>query len=181
MNIVAFAATTSSKSINKQLVTYATSLVEGASVEVLDLNDYDLPLFSEDREAELGQPQLAHDFLAKLSGADAIVISFAEHNGSYAAAFKSLFDWASRITRDIYAHKPMVLLATSPGPGGAKSVLAQAEGSMGFFAGDVKASLSIPAFYDNFDVEAGELSNAELKAQLVDAMGTLKASVEKAA
>ncbi|MEG3619252.1 NADPH-dependent FMN reductase [Magnetovibrio sp. PR-2] len=181
LNIVAFAATTSSKSVNKQLATYAAGLVEGASVEVLDLNDFELPLFSEDREAELGQPQLAHDFLAKLSGADAVVISFAEHNGSYAAAFKSLFDWASRITRDVYANKPMVLLATSPGPGGAKTVLAQAEGSMGFFAGDVKATLSVPSFYDNFDVEAQEMTNAELKAQLVDAMSTLKTAVAQAA
>ncbi|MCW8914576.1 MAG: NAD(P)H-dependent oxidoreductase [Magnetovibrio sp.] len=181
MNIVAFAATSSSKSINKQLVTYATSLIEDASVEVIDINDYELPLFSEDREAELGQPDLAHAFLDKLSSADALVISFAEHNGSYSAAFKSLFDWASRITRDIYAHKPLVLLSTSPGPGGAKSVLATAETSAGFFAGDVKATLSIPSFYDNFDVEAQELSNTELKAQLVEVLNTLKDQNEKAA
>ena len=181
MKIVAFAATNSSKSINKQLVTYATGLVDGAEVEVLDLNDYELPLFSEDRESELGQPQLAKDFLAKLEGADAIVVSFAEHNGSYTAAYKNLFDWSSRITRDVYAHKSMVLLSASPGPGGAESVLATAKSAMGFFAGEVKATLSVPRFYDNFDAEAGALTDPELKAQLAEAMDTLVAQSEKAA
>lgn len=181
MKVVAFAATNSSKSINKQLVTYAVSFVEDAEVEILDLNDFELPLFSEDREAELGQPQLAKDFLAKLAGADAIVVSFAEHNGSYTVAYKNLFDWSSRITREVYAHKPMVLLATSPGPGGAQRVLATAESALGFFAGDVKATLSVPRFHDNFDIESGELTNPELKTQLADAMNILAAQGEKAA
>jgi Predicted flavoprotein len=91
MKIIAFGASSSRESINKQLATYAVSLLEGADVEVLDLNDYELPLFSVDKEKELGQPQLAKDFLGKIAGADALVISFAEHNGSYSAAFKNPF------------------------------------------------------------------------------------------
>lgn len=97
MDVIAFAASSSKKSINKQLVTYATSLLENAQVDILDLNDYELPLFSQDREEELGQPDLAKEFLAKITASDAIVISFAEHNGSYSAAYKNLFDWCSRI------------------------------------------------------------------------------------
>ena len=68
MKLLAFAASSSSKSINKQLVTYAASLVEDADVEVLDLNDYELPLFSEDREKELGHPDLAKAFLGEDHG-----------------------------------------------------------------------------------------------------------------
>ncbi len=51
----------------KQLVTYAAGLIERSDVEVLDLNDYELPLFSVDREDELGQPELAQDFLEKIT------------------------------------------------------------------------------------------------------------------
>ena len=40
MKLLAFAASSSKKSINKQLATYAASLVEGANTEVIDLNDY---------------------------------------------------------------------------------------------------------------------------------------------
>ncbi len=166
MNIVAFAASNSKKSINKKLATYAASLVDDASVEVLDLNDYELPLFSTDKEAELGQPELAQNFLDKLAGSDAIIVSFAEHNGSYTAAFKNLFDWCSRITRQVYHDKPMLVLATSPGAGGAANILSAATNSMSHFAGDVKGSFSLPNFYDNFDVESNQIKDAALVAQL---------------
>ena len=176
MKLLAFAASSSSKSINKQLATYAASQVQHSDdveIEILDLNNYELPLFSEDREAELGQPQLAQDFLAKLAQADAIIISFAEHNGYYTSAYKNLFDWTSRINRELYQNKPMVLLSTSPGPRGAKTVLAAASAATPNFAGNVKASLSIPSFYDNFDVEKQVLTNPELIDKLHSALALL--------
>jgi len=173
MKLLAFAASSSKKSINKQLATYAAGLLDNVQVEVLDLNDYELPLFSEDKEAEVGQPSLAKKFLSKIEDSDAIIISFAEHNGSYTAAYKNLFDWCSRINREVFQNKPLVLLATSPGPGGARNVLESAKGSVKHFAGDVKASLSIPSFYENFDVESGSMKNSEINAQLVSAVHNL--------
>lgn len=173
MKLIAFAASSSKKSINKQLAAHAASLLAGAEVELLDLNDYELPLFSADREAELGQPQLAKDFLQKLGSADAILISFAEHNGSYSAAYKNLFDWCSRIAPKVFQNKPMVLLSTSPGARGGASVLAAATTSAPFFAGQVRATLSIPAFNDNFDVGQGRLKNAGLQAKLQEAVNSL--------
>lgn len=176
MKLLTFAASSSAKSINKQLAMYAASQVtheSGVEIEVLDINDYEMPLFSEDKEAELGQPQHAKTFFNKLGEADGIIISFAEHNGSYTAAYKNLFDWTSRIDQKLFQNKPMVLLATSPGPGGAASVLAAATGSAPYFAGDVKASLSIPSFYDNFDMEKQQLTNPELLDQLQSALAFL--------
>jgi chromate reductase len=173
MKLLAFAASTSKKSINKQLVTYAASLLTDATVDVLDLNDYELPLFSVDKEAELGKPALAQAFLDKIAASDAIVISFAEHNGSYSAAYKNLFDWCSRVNAKVFQGKPMVMLSTSPGARGGASVLAAATGSAPFFGGEVKASLSVPTFYENFDVEKQELKNEELKAKLLAALASL--------
>ncbi len=176
MKLLAFAASNSSKSINKQLATYAALQVrhdDGIEVEILDINDYEMPLFSEDKEAQLGQPQQAKDFYEKLGQADGIIISFAEHNGSYTAAYKNLFDWTSRINQKLFQNKPMVLLATSPGPGGAATVLAAAVGSAPYFAGDVKASLSIPSFYDSFDMEKQQLNNVELQDKLHSALALL--------
>ncbi|REL34242.1 NADPH-dependent FMN reductase [Thalassotalea euphylliae] len=173
MKVLAFAASSSTKSINKTLANYAASLVTGAEFELLDINDYEMPLFSQDREEELGQPQAAKDFFAKLGEADAIIISFAEHNGTYTAAYKNLFDWTSRIDQKVFQNKPVVYLATSPGPGGAASVLAAATNSAQYFAADVKASLSIPSFYDNFDMETQKLTNAELDDQLKTAVAQL--------
>ena len=174
MKLLAFAASNSKKSINKQLAAYAASLLEGAEVEVLDLNDYELPLYSVDKEQELGHPELAQAFLAKIAASDAVIISFAEHNGSYSAAYKNLFDWCSRINPKVFQDKPLVLLATSPGPRGAATVLEAAVNSAPYFGGHVKASLSVPSFYENFDVELGVIKDHHLNLQLVDAMDSLK-------
>jgi chromate reductase len=67
----------------------------------------------------------------------------------------------------------LVLLATSPGPGGAATVLAAAVGSAPFFDGEVKAHLSIPSFYENFDVDKGQLKKGELAEKLASAMAML--------
>ena len=174
MKVLAFAASNSRSSINKSLVTYASSLVENAQVDLIDINDYEMPIFSSDRENESGIPQLAHDFYNKIAAADAVMISFAEHNGSYTAAYKNLFDWTSRIDMKVYQDKPALLLATSPGPGGASSVLAAAKGSAPYFGMDVKADLSIGKFYDEFDMEKGELKNAAVNDKLVTAISFLK-------
>ena len=173
MKILAFAASSSTKSINNRLVRYAAGQVEGAEIEMLDLNDYELPLFSEDREGQLGQPELAKAFLAKIATSDAVIISFAEHNGSYSVAYKNTFDWASRINAKVFQNKPMVLLATSPGPGGGSSVLATATTSAPYFDGVVKASFSVPSFYDNFDVEQGRITNTEINSQLLAVVNSL--------
>ncbi len=105
MKIIAFAATNHKKSINKQLVEYATNLLNHSSSEVLDLNDYEMPLYGQDKEEEIGHPQLAKDFLQKIKESDGIIISFAEHNGSYSVAYKNIFDWCSRIEPKVFQNK----------------------------------------------------------------------------
>ena len=88
MKIIAFAGSPSKKSINKKLATYASSLFENAEVEVLDLNDYEMPLFSVDKEATIGQHALAKAFLDKITTADLLVVSLAENNGNYSCIRK---------------------------------------------------------------------------------------------
>lgn len=173
MKLIAFGASTSKKSINRSLAAYAASLVDGADVEVLDLNDFEIPLFSEDKEADLGQPQAAKDFLAKIEGADGVIVSFAEHNGSYSAAYKNLFDWASRIDTKVFQNTPTVYLATSPGAGGAKTVLNAATTSASHFGADLRASISVPGFYDVFDGETKQITVPEIQQEIRDAVAKL--------
>lgn len=170
MRVLAFAASNSSKSINRNLVEYAASFLENCEIDTLDIHDFEMPIYRADREETDGIPQLAHDFLARIGEADALLVSFAEHNGSYSAAFKNLFDWCSRIGRDVWQGKPMVLLSTSPGPGGAARVLAAAETAAPHFGGEVKASFSVPSFFDNFDMESNHLKDDALKTELAGAV-----------
>ena len=113
--IIAFAGSNSKNSINKQLVTYTASLIDNADVTILDLNDFDLPLYGIDLEMEQGIPQAAYDFVDALKSSDGILLSLAEHNGSYTTVFKNIFDWTSRIDSKNFFGKPMLLMAASPG------------------------------------------------------------------
>ncbi len=173
MKILGFAASTSKASINKKLVSYAASLISDSDVEIIDLNDFELPLFSVDKEKDLGVPVAAERFLTLIQSADKVIISFAEHNGSYSAAYKNIFDWASRIGPKVYAEKDMVLLSTSPGGRGGASVLASAETSIPRFGGNVVGTLSLPSFNDNFDTDKNCISNAELDNKLKVIMSLL--------
>ena len=165
--IIAFGASNSENSINKQLATYAANQFQNVSVEILDLNDYEMPIFSVDKEKENGIHPLAQEFYSKLGSADLIIISFAEHNGNYSSAFKNILDWTSRINAKTFQEKPMLLLATSPGARGGSSVLEIASKRFPFQGGIVKGSFSLPSFYENFDVING-IIHPEYKNQLLE-------------
>ena len=170
--IIAFGASSSKNSINKQLATYVANLFENTTVEILDLNDYEMPIFSIDKEKN-GVPQLAHDFYNKLGTADLIIISLAEHNGVYSTAFKNIFDWTSRVNMKVFQDKYMLLLATSPGPRGGSTVLDIAKNRFPFQGGIVKGSFSLPSFGDNFDSEKG-IKDEELKNELVKIVNAIE-------
>ena len=165
--ILAFAGSNSRTSINKQLASYSASLVENVIVDVADLNDYELPVFSLEIE-EKGFPKEAKDFNELLSNYDGFVVSLAEHNGSYSAVFKNIFDWTSRIDRKVFKDKPVLLMATSPGGRGGVSVLETAAGTFPHLGGNVVAKFSLPSFYDNFKNEV--IEDDELRMQLKNAV-----------
>lgn len=166
MKIIAFGGSPSKNSINKKLATYAAHLFENAEVEVLDLNDFQMPLFSVDIEKEIGHHPLAKAFLEKMATADFIVLSLAENNSNYSAAFKNVFDWCSRITVKVFQGKSMLLMATSPGARGGGFVLEIAKNALPRYGADIKGTFSLPSFDANFDVENGKISNPELDNQL---------------
>ena len=175
MKVLTFAASNSRNSINRQLVTYASKLLAerigpDVEIELIDLNDYEMPLYSIDRENESGIPDAAHRFLKQVCEADAILISFAEHNGAYTVAYKNLYDWTSRIEAKVYKGKPMVLLATSPGARGGRNVLNIALDALPRFGADIRGSFSLSKFNDNFDREAGCLTSAEHIEKLIEAL-----------
>lgn len=169
--ILAFGASNSKTSINKQLATYASSLLKNTEVEVLDLNDFDVPTYSVDLEGKSGIPDNAQQFLNKITASDGLIISLAEHNGAYTAIFKSLFDWTSRINVKLFQQKPMLLMSTSPGPRGGQSVLEIAENRFPIHDANIVAKFSLPSFNDNFKED--KIVDADLNTSLVKAVNTL--------
>lgn len=167
-NILAFAGSNSRQSINKQLAVLAGTSMADIHLTVLDLNDYELPVYSIDLEMEEGIPQHAHDFLEQIKSSNGIVLSLAEHNGAYATVFKNLFDWMSRIDGKLWSDKPMLLMATSPGGRGGSSVLDIAKNRFPYMGGNVVATFSLPNFNDHFS-EVG-IKDAELDKKFMKAV-----------
>jgi len=175
--LVALGASSSKKSINKAFAVHVASKVTDTSITVLDLNDYDLPIYSVDKEAEIGIPAAARNFNEIIESADGLIISLAEHNGTYTAVFKNLLDWLTRIDLKVWKGKPMLLLSTSPGNRGATTVLGVAKSYFRFIEGNIVADFSHPSFYENFSNE--EIVNAELESKLDEKIAVFEHSLEK--
>ncbi len=164
-NIITIGGSTSKNSINKQLAEYTASLVEGIETNNLDLNDYDLPLYSVDIENEFGFSNDLKSLNRLVEEADGIIISLSEHNGAYSAAFKNAFDWLSRIEGKVWRNKPMLLLSASPGARGGQSVMDIALNRFPYNGGNIIGSMTFPSFEENF--KDGVVANKELKEKLM--------------
>lgn len=177
MKILAFAGSNSVQSINRKLVIHTLTYFQNIEINLLDLNDYEMPLFSVDRQSKDGFPQKAYNFLAQVESCDAIILSLAEHNRSYTVAFKNIFDWCSRIDINIFKSKPMFIMSTSPGGFGGGNVMAAA---MAFFpkcGAEIIESFSLPLFNQNFKDKIG-ITNEELKDQYETKLSNFKNNLE---
>lgn len=168
MKLLAFAGSSSKKSINKQLVKYVSTLFEGFEVELLDLNDFEAPLISVDKLDEEGIPQVIQEFSKKIDAADMILLSLAEHNGAYSTAFKNLFDWLSLMKdRSVFQDKPIFLMSTSPGSRGGASVMEIAKNRFPFNGGNIIETFSLPSFGETFEDGKG-IINETFKEELLN-------------
>lgn len=180
MKIVAFGASTSRSSINRRLANHAATVLASEfdgpfEIDLLDLNDFEMPIFSVDREKELGIPTEAQAFFKRLGHADVIIASFAEHNGTYTAAFKNILDWASRIDVDVYQNKPALFLSASAGDQGAASVLATAPDSAPHMGADLRGTLSVGPWDIRFDTGKATFADASVNEKLRAALTMLVA------
>lgn len=150
--VLVIGASTSNNSINRRFALFAASQLGNIDMLLLDLNDFEMPIFSVDREKE-GYPEATHRLRNLIENTDGIVLSLAEHNGSYTAAFKNILDWTSRLDRNLWKGKPMLLLSSSNGPRGARTVM---EAALNYFPrlnANIIGHFSLPSFRDNFDGE----------------------------
>lgn len=176
MKILAFAGSTSRHSINLQLVDYTLRFFPDDQINRLDLNAFEMPIYSIDREKENGFPLQAIDFLKQIEESDAIICSLAEHNNSYTTAFKNILDWTSRANRYVFQGKPMFLMSTSPGGYGGGNVMKAASSFFPKCQAELVAQFSLPSFMQNF--EEGEIKNEEMKTLFLEQLQLFKTHIE---
>ena len=98
----------------------------GHEVELINLVDLRLPLYSTVEEQENGIPESALDLATKLLALKAFIVIAPEYNGVMPPVLNNAMSWTSRATkdwRDAFNEK-IVALATHSGGGGAKGLQA---------------------------------------------------------
>ena len=96
MQILIFAGSTRQDSYNRKLANAAAAIAQrqGAQATVLELSDFDIPLYNADLEAQ-GTPADVIRLKQALHEHSAWLICSPEYNGSYPALLKNALDWAS--------------------------------------------------------------------------------------
>lgn len=163
MKTLVFAASNHSQSINRALVKYAATRLQTlhntANIEFVDINDFEMPIYSIDREKADGVHPLAQNLFDKFGAADALLVSFAEYNGYITSAWKNVYDWMSRIDSKVWQNKPIVILAASPGPRAGANVLQTQEFTAPFFGMDIKGKHGVGKWAEAWDGET--LTNSD--------------------
>ncbi|MDR7008874.1 NADPH-dependent FMN reductase [Paraburkholderia strydomiana] len=133
VRILALSGSARRDSLNRKLLEIAIGGARdsGASVTVISLADYPLPLYDGDLEEEQGAPENALALQRLLADHDGLLIASPEHNGGYTAVLKNAVDWISRTTSTgesgvlLFSNKVSAIISASPGPmGGLRSALA---------------------------------------------------------
>jgi NAD(P)H-dependent FMN reductase len=145
MKILAFSGSNSASSINQELIKHTVNHLK-IPADIVNLKDYNIPMYSIDEENENGFSSELKTLFETFKSYDAYVISIPEHNGNYPAFFKNIIDWFSRIERGFFKGKPVLLLSASPGKNGGASVLSIAEQSFPFLGGNIVGRFSLPEF-----------------------------------
>lgn len=120
--ILALSGSSRKGSWNKQLARLAARAAEqaGASVSIIDLKEFPLPIFDADFEAASGPPAAAVELKRLFVDHGGLLISSPEYNSSITALLKNTIDWISRPAPGepslvAFRGKVAALLSASPG------------------------------------------------------------------
>ncbi|MEN8637496.1 NAD(P)H-dependent oxidoreductase [Pseudoalteromonas distincta] len=178
--IIALAGSLRQESFNQKIINEAArfALQTGAEVEVIKLNELNIPLFNEDIEAQ-GTPSDVQLLKDKLRAADGILLASPEYNGSITAALKNAIDWASRTEQGAvpaFRNKVVALFSASPGGLGGLRGLNHVRDILSGIGSLVLADqLAVPSVHTLFD-ESGQI-NEPVTAEKVSALAHQLVSV----
>ncbi|WP_431065851.1 NADPH-dependent FMN reductase [Methylotuvimicrobium sp.] len=122
VKILAFSGSARKNSYNQKLVEIAAGGARrsGAEVTLINLADFEMPIFNEDLEKKEGMPGAARDFKSLLIAHDGFLIASPEYNSAFSPLLKNAIDWASRREGDelpllAYRGKLAAIMSASPG------------------------------------------------------------------
>lgn len=115
-----------------------------ATTEILDLREYNFPLFDERLQFQKNPAAETLDFAAKIKSADGVIIVTPEYNGGYPASLKNATD----LLYDEWHRKPVAIATVSGGVFGGAQVIT----SLQFSLWKIRA-ITVPATFHVSNVQ----------------------------
>jgi chromate reductase len=174
--LLIFAGSARTASTNKQLAALAASTAQKAGIDVtlIDLKDFEMPIYDGDLESDAGLPENAKRLKQLFVEHDGIFIASPEYNSSFSPLLKNALDWISRPHAEnepalwAYNNKVAALGSVAPGAlGGLRGLvpLRMMLGNIGVMM--VPNQVAISNGFSAFD-DAGTLKN-EQQSQMLKA------------
>ncbi len=127
-----------------------------AEAEILDLKEFDFPVFEERLMYQKDPSAKAKLFSEKIIAADAVIIVSPEYNGGYPASIKNAIDL---LVKEWY-HKPVGLVSVSSGGFGGVNGMALLQSVLTKIKAVPVAAFPVPKVEESFD-EGGNAKDKE--------------------
>lgn len=128
-----------------------------ATAEILDLQQYQFPIFEERLRLQVNPSEQALAFAEKIKSADGVIIVTPEYNGGYPASLKNVVD----LLYNEWHRKPIAIATVSDGNFGGTQVITSLQFSLWKIrAWTVPAMFPVPLIDKAFD-ESGNATDKE--------------------
>lgn len=128
-----------------------------ATVTILDLHQYQFPLFEERLHLQVNPGEKVLEFAEKITSADGVIIVTPEYNGGYPASLKNVID----LLYKEWQRKPVAIATVSDGSFGGTQVITSLQFSLWKIkAWTVPAMFPVPFADKSFD-ENGHATDKE--------------------
>ena len=164
--ILALSGSARRDSYNQKLVSIAANGARdaGAEVTLINLADYELPLFDQDLESEIGAPENATKLKLLFREHQGLLVASPEYNSSITPLLKNTIDWVSRGAEgerplEAYRDKVATLMSASPGTLGGLRGLVHVRSilsSIGVIV--LPRQIAVAKAFESFD-ESGQLKD----------------------
>lgn len=182
--ILVFAGSARKGSVNKKLAAVAAdyATLAGAEVTLIDLAEYEAPVYDGDIEEQSGLPASMQQFKALCASHDALLIVTPEYNGFVPPLLVNVMSWASRPESEeascaAFKGKKVAIAAASPGGLGGVRVIPRLRDMLAELSFEVIPGFAtLPGAYKAFD-ESGALTDTTSATVLKGLIDRLLASI----
>jgi chromate reductase len=185
--ILAFAGSFREKSYNKRILAIAVegARKRGSQVDVVDLRNYEMPVFCPDEIEQNGFHPAALKFQELLSQYQGLLIATPEYNASVPGGMKNIFDWVSRKSEkfgvtEVFKGKFAAMITASPGSFGGIRCLAHLRQVLSIMGVTVLPSeIAVTFVAEKFDGDSFEINDERTKSLLEGLGNALADTLER--